>query len=549
MATWKRPAHAWTQEQRVCVQILWEEHNLSKDDSTKLFNEIFKDCFVVGDGRTWASLAAERYRRLQDGSRSRKAWQAACGIVDDVQEHFMVDRMRMRVNSLLRANNESLTPSRSTSSDSNAQTTAVLWDVEKFARFTESAPRKRNIAGLCTPPSTADERADDFEETPRTKRSCRAPRAQSPTVMIPKACDIQTVHTVVEAEESPTGASSSDRSSETTRHVAATEQNSSVVGLQPQHDENAPVSYHRMGNVPLMLSPAKYKDAPPTEAPYYDISEEDAHPCLPSLFWRYWDYSSQGTNSASGFKSGRSAHARAPLRGPPLCKNLEWIDVLEHLNPSKNLELRIHSPFISTSSRLLSILRKALRKGDPSSRISVIDSSALDPKAVYYVPPFHAELKRHLVFDNGAQYYKGISEHLVWQEIASSAMIKTVSLDELIRFVNGNRDVKQLMRLDKIASRSKLDEISRTLKRDCVKITDSIVVAIAELVMFFGLGHTSSGESLSRLVYEIAQGWALTLDGVTQSSWQTKAQWFTHTICRRSDEPVSFIEQSKIYHA
>lgn len=298
-----------------------------------------------------------------------------------------------------------------------------------------------------------------------------------------------------------------------------------------------------------MLSPAKYKDAPPAEAPYHDVSEEDAHPCLPSLFWRYWDSSSQGTNSVSGFKSGRSAYARAPPRGPPLCKNLEWTDVLEHLNPSKNLELRIHSPFISTSSRLLWIIRKALRKGDPSGRISVIDSSALDPNAVYYVPPFHTELKRHLVFDNGAQYYKGISEHLVWQEIASSAMIKTVSLDDLFRFANGNRDVKRLMRLDKIASRSKLDDLSRTLKRDCVEITDSIVVAIAELVMFFGLDHTSSGESLSRLVYEIAQGWALAPDGVTQSSWQTKAQWFTHTICRGSDEPVSFIEQSKIYHA
>jgi hypothetical protein len=115
--------------------------------------------------------------------------------------------------------------------------------------------------------------------------------------------------------------------------------------------------------------------------------------------------------------------------------------------------------------------------------------------------------------------------------------------------VNGNSDVKRLVRLDKIASRSQLDEISRTLKRDCVKITDSIIVAIAELVMFFGLDHASSGESLSRLVYEIAQGWALTPDGVTQSSWQTKAQWFTHTICRQSDKPVSFVEQSKIYYA
>jgi hypothetical protein len=228
MAAENQPVFAWTQEQRVCVHILWEEHSLSTDDRASIFNKTFKDCFVVNGvnfpGSTSKALSVERSRRLHNGTYSRKAWQVVCGIVDDVQEEFMVDRLRRRVCSLLRVNNESLTPSRSTSSDSNAETTAILWDVEKFARFTESAPRKRNIAGLCTPPSTADERADDFEETPRTKRSCRAPRAQSPTVMIPKACGIQTVHTVVEAEQSPTGASSSDRSSETTRHVAATEQ-------------------------------------------------------------------------------------------------------------------------------------------------------------------------------------------------------------------------------------------------------------------------------------------------------------------------------------
>lgn len=461
----------------------------------------------------------------------------------------MVDRMRGRVVNLLRASNESFTPPESTSSDSNAQIAAVLWNIEKFAKFTESAPRKRNIAALCTPPSTTDERVDEFEDTPRPRRPRHPPRAQSPVVLIPKACDTSTIRSVDEVEESSTSASASVKSSKTTRHVAATEQSPSITESQPRHDGQAPVSYHRMGNMPLMLSPAKYKDAPPAEAPYHDISEEDAHPFLPSLLWRYWDSSSQGTNSISGFKSGRSAHARAPPRGPPLCKNLEWIDVLEHLNPSKNHELRIHSPFISTSSRLLWILRKALRKGDPFGRISVIDSSALNPEAVYYVPPFHTELKRHLVFDNGAQYCKGISEHLVWQEITSSAMIKTVSLDDFCRFVNGNSDVKRLVRLDKIASRSRLDEISRTLKRDRVQITDGIVVAIAELVMFFGLDHASSGESLSRLVYEIAQGWALAPDGVTQSSWQTKAQWFTHTICRQSDKPVSFVGQSKIYYA
>lgn len=68
------------------------------------------------------------------------------------------------------------------------------------------------------------------------------------------------------------------------------------------------------------------------------------------------------------------------------------MDILEHLNPSKTLELRI-------SSRLFWILRKALRKGNPAGHISLMDASVLDSDGVYYVPPFHTELKRHLVFD------------------------------------------------------------------------------------------------------------------------------------------------------
>ena len=223
MAVQKRSAHAWTYEQRICVQILWEEHSISNDDRAEIFNEIFKDCFVVGDGRTWKSLTIERSRRLQHGTHSRKAWQAVCSIVDDVQEHLVVEHMRRRVATLLRANNESLTPSRSPSSDSDAQTAAVLWNVEKFANFTESTPRKRNIAALCTPPSTTDGRADESEETPRDRRHRRPPRAQSPAVIVPKACKPQTLRSGGEVEEPSKSASASTSGSKTTRDVEAIE--------------------------------------------------------------------------------------------------------------------------------------------------------------------------------------------------------------------------------------------------------------------------------------------------------------------------------------
>lgn len=128
-------------------------------------------------------------------------------------------------------------------------------------------------------------------------------------------------------------------------------------------------------------------------------------------------------------------------------------------------------------------------------------------------------------------------------------MIKTITVAEFCEFVNGNSDVKGMMRLDRIRAGSKLDQVSRGLKHDGITITNSIAIAIARLAMFFGLDHTSSGETLSRLVYEIAQGWALKSDGVTQCSWQAKARCFMHTITRTSEIPVSFPEQSKIYHA
>ena len=39
MAAENQPVFAWTQEQRVCVHILWEEHSLSTDDRASIFNK------------------------------------------------------------------------------------------------------------------------------------------------------------------------------------------------------------------------------------------------------------------------------------------------------------------------------------------------------------------------------------------------------------------------------------------------------------------------------------------------------------------------------
>jgi len=241
-----RLPHPWTHEQRICLHILWEdERSLPSDDRVNIFNEIFNNRFAVGGtgipGRTSKALSVERSKRLHHGSCSWEAWHTVCGIADDGQEQRMVERMRRSVDGLLRADGEPVTPPRSTSSayktqpvtpprstSSNVPTqpTALLFDVGKFARFTESVATKRKIAALCTPPSTTDgEHAYSFEDTPRPKRSRHTPRDQSPAVIVPKASGIQTLHGIVHVEEpeSSTTAKASIQRSKTTKYATATE--------------------------------------------------------------------------------------------------------------------------------------------------------------------------------------------------------------------------------------------------------------------------------------------------------------------------------------
>jgi hypothetical protein len=54
----------------------------------------------------------------------------------------------------------------------------------------------------------------------------------------------------------------------------------------------------------------------------------------------------------------------------------------------------------------------ALKRMDLGAILSVIDPSKLDPKAIYYVPPFYEALKKKRCFERGYFGYRGTHEHL-----------------------------------------------------------------------------------------------------------------------------------------
>jgi hypothetical protein len=247
--------------------------------------------------------------------------------------------------------------------------------------------RKRPAATLMTPPSTAgedeDEDEDDRHFSYRKTRRQSHQRNGSPVVLLPNSAEYPDLCNLVDPNDSL---------------------------AQSTHSPESPKALRgqmllRRNMAPIQTTPEKHRAA---QAPLRDIPEEEAHPPLPRFLFRAFTAGSQGLNSPNGFVFGRYADARAPPPGPP--RNLEWNEVLEHLDPSKTLvrclnckktvkccnktlHQKLPSSCISTSSDLIWVIRKMIAQGE-QSYLSVIDTSGLDPLSVFYVPPYQRELAR-----------------------------------------------------------------------------------------------------------------------------------------------------------
>lgn len=135
------------------------------------------------------------------------------------------------------------------------------------------------------------------------------------------------------------------------------------------------------------------------------------------------------SNSKSGFICGRFANANVPPRPPPLCDNIEWNDIGQHLNNRGSDQTGSPSPFISTSNLLVcgycldesshetqirvlisfvGTIRMAMKRADASTYISVIDTTKLDSRSIYHVRPFYQELKKKRPFYRGGFNYTGM---------------------------------------------------------------------------------------------------------------------------------------------
>ena len=122
-------------------------------------------------------------------------------------------------------------------------------------------------------------------------------------------------------------------------------------------------------------------------------------------------------------------------------------------------------------------------------------------------------------------------------------MIKTFSLSDLIAFADSSDALKAVLRLEKLKTKSANQ--AKEFKRDNIPISSRVAEAIAQIVLFLGLDHKSSLDTLITGVTEVAQGWRLQANGDSQE----KADAFVHVFCQRSVKYVKSEEQLDLKEA
>ncbi|KAF7187434.1 hypothetical protein HII31_11323 [Pseudocercospora fuligena] len=279
------------------------------------------------------------------------------------------------------------------------------------------------------------------------------------------------------------------------------------------------------------------------------VSAQEAHPLMSGLVFRYWaEDGSSGLNSENGFTARKYANRVNFNQPPPLCTSLDWSDLFYHIDRI-GIQKEFESPFISVSNSLIWIIRLALKEIDDKpgckGRISVIDARGLARGSLYYVPPYHREMKKSFEFTAGSWRYAGTHEFIVWKEIPRRAIVHTFAVKDLMRFVRHSETLRRALRFDLISAASDLkNKIIPALRQRKVGLTDELTSAFARLANLMGFTTQSSIEHISNLLCELCQGWGINLVRQTDSEWNRLAGVFSNALFAADGKPRNLRDET-----
>ncbi|KAK4501927.1 hypothetical protein PRZ48_007737 [Zasmidium cellare] len=206
------------------------------------------------------------------------------------------------------------------------------------------------------------------------------------------------------------------------------------------------------------------------------VDEARAHPPLAPIFYRYWSELEEDSN----YNSRTGNKAPSP-----------FISVSDAFWWSLGQTLKIASGNGKTATKYPQDYRQHLR-------ISIIDSTALNPRGVYHLTPYQTELRKKFPFHNGTHRYRNDTEFLVWQEALRN----------------------------------------RALEQQNIQLDDTITSAIAKLASVFGIGLEATAEQISHFVDDIIKSFAIQMPHCTSQEWARLASVFETTMVTDTDRLV-----------
>ncbi|KAK6435148.1 hypothetical protein LTR95_008673 [Oleoguttula sp. CCFEE 5521] len=493
------PRNVWDATQRYVLLLLKNNSNLEWPQRLSVFNDIFrvalKDCgFKNG-------LDVRRLQAQCAGPElERKGWQLVIQPPTTIEEGQLRSDLKSKVDGLIAARTLHSPPT------------------------SPNTSRKRSSPDASARPSVSNDEDNGNNDSPASST-----RKKRRTLDIERFSYSIATEAVVNTPQTP----------HRVRTPITPRSSQSSTIQRKKAREGANVEYKRYDGTRLWL----YQDE--ADVAILDLvapSEESVRPPLPPLLFRYWDKNSQGLNSKDRFVCGRYKNAMTRPRPAPAVSDLEWNDVAWHMDHRTE-----NTPFISTSSMLVWVLKKAMKgykAGERTGHISVIDASKLDQEACYWVPPLHATLKKQKMFRKGGFNYVGSAEHLVWHEIPKRAILSTISIQDL-KLQAQTPPFYRFLRLDEFA-KGTVDKVklNERLKQMELPLSEQ-VDTIARMVLLLDLGNTGY-DNMWCICYELIRGFELKIGS---QDWAGLATAFAHALCKRKTKPTSLSDQATVMAA
>lgn len=127
--------------------------------------------------------------------------------------------------------------------------------------------------------------------------------------------------------------------------------------------------------------------------------------------------------------------------------------------------------------------------------------------------------------------YGASNEFLVWHEILPHAIVHTFTVSELVFLIDRTPIVESIIQPSVLTDKGDYKtSVIQILKQSTNALDAASVSALAVLVRFFGLTHTSSLAQISHILGDLIRGLGIKVTSKDAKAWQSLARAFDHEL-------------------